>query len=206
MYVRTYAARAHMCADGGANRLFDELPSMVSDIAATETRDGFVPDTIIGDMDSIRDEVKAFYIARNARIVDLSADQDSTDLKKCIRDILAREKAAMRPRDGDVITVVVVGALGGRLDHELANLSILYEYHHQRCTADSEEKEGSEDSETPRVQIVIVSDTCIAYVLPKGINRISLVRVCSVWSVCVCVRAISTDIVCHTHTLYYFGF
>lgn len=164
-----------MCADGGANRLFDELPSMLSEIAASETRDSFVPDTIIGDMDSIRDEVKAFYVAHSARIVDLSSDQDSTDLKKCIRDIIAREKAAVRPHEDAAITVVVVGALGGRLDHELANLSILYEYH-QRTAESEEEENGSDDNGTPRVQIVIVSDTCIAYVLPRGTNRISLVR------------------------------
>ena len=38
-----------ICADGGANRLFDTL--------GAEARRAFVPDYIIGDLDSVRDEV-----------------------------------------------------------------------------------------------------------------------------------------------------
>lgn len=42
-----------ICADGGANRLFDQL--------TVARRSLFVPDFIIGDLDSVRDEVKQFY-------------------------------------------------------------------------------------------------------------------------------------------------
>ena len=47
---RLWAASSfRVCADGGANRLFDTL--------GAEARRAFVPDYIIGDLDSVRDEV-----------------------------------------------------------------------------------------------------------------------------------------------------
>lgn len=42
-----------VCADGGANRLFDSL--------LPELRANCIPDYIVGDLDSLRPEVKDFY-------------------------------------------------------------------------------------------------------------------------------------------------
>lgn len=42
-----------VCADGGANRLFDSL--------TPENRTTCIPDYIVGDLDSLRSEVKDFY-------------------------------------------------------------------------------------------------------------------------------------------------
>ena len=173
------AAKVRLCADGGANRLYDELVPMLAAGGGEEARaaamEDFVPDTIIGDMDSIRDEIKGHYSRRGSRLVDLRHDQDSTDLKKCIRHIIASTggRPANAPGgagadDGaDDIRIVVIGALGGRLDHELANLSLLYEYH---ASAASESARGG------RLRITIVSDECVAFVLPRGRNTIQLVR------------------------------
>ena len=42
------------------------------------------PALIAGDLDSISDEVRQFYSQEGTRIIDLSHDQDSTDLQKCL--------------------------------------------------------------------------------------------------------------------------
>ncbi|KAF5825709.1 thiamine pyrophosphokinase, partial [Dunaliella salina] len=44
----------------------------------------FLPSVIKGDLDSIRPEVLAFYKGLGVPVVDSSADQDTTDLTKCI--------------------------------------------------------------------------------------------------------------------------
>lgn len=85
-----------VCADGGANNLQDDL----------------IPDAIIGDLDSL-DERESWQQRLGARLIHV-AEQDSTDLEKC----LLRLKAPF---------ILGVGFLGGRIDHELAALHALVE-------------------------------------------------------------------------------
>ncbi|KAK9017940.1 hypothetical protein V6N11_000936 [Hibiscus sabdariffa] len=55
-------ARLHLCADGGANRLFDEMPLFFPNENASDVRRSrYKPDAIKGDMDSIRKDVLDFY-------------------------------------------------------------------------------------------------------------------------------------------------
>ena len=57
MYVHTLSAASfRVCADGGSNRLYDALPSMLGlpDGAAGQARQEFLPEVILGDLDSIR--------------------------------------------------------------------------------------------------------------------------------------------------------
>ncbi|KAL6766471.1 TPK1 [Auxenochlorella protothecoides x Auxenochlorella symbiontica] len=112
-------ATLRICADGGANRLYDELrgPSHASDSAPMP-----LPHAIIGDLDSIRPEVAAYYHDAGVAITDLSHDQDSTDLQKCVDYAAAH---GCRPQH-----IVAFGAHGGRLDHILSNLGCLYRYRH----------------------------------------------------------------------------
>lgn len=65
------------------------------------------PDAIIGDLDSIEPEVLAFYRGAGCSIHDLSHDQDSTDLMKCV------EYARSRMRRGATIIAAGVHAAGG---------------------------------------------------------------------------------------------
>tara|TARA_R110002096_G_scaffold273496_7_gene467402 strand:+ start:829 stop:1509 length:681 start_codon:yes stop_codon:yes gene_type:complete len=69
---------------------------------------GQVPDAVIGDLDSISAVAQARLGARVHHI----AEQDSTDFDKCLRNIAAP-------------FVIALGCLGGRVDHELAVLSVL---------------------------------------------------------------------------------
>jgi thiamine pyrophosphokinase len=89
-----------IAADGGA-RLLDRL--------------GRLPHLLIGDLDSVDPALVASYEALGVPIERHAVNKDQTDLE------LALEAALARQAD----EVVIVGALGGRLDHALANVLIL---------------------------------------------------------------------------------
>jgi thiamine pyrophosphokinase len=83
-----------VAADGGAN---------------SAVAHGFLPDVVIGDMDSVSDATRSVL---PANIFHHVYEQDSTDFDKALRNI----KAPL---------VVGLGFLGKRLDHELAAMSVL---------------------------------------------------------------------------------
>lgn len=127
-----FAAAFFICADGGANRLHDELPTMVPDQPADTVRKQYLPHLIKGDLDSIRPDVAEFYKQAGVPLVDLSHDQDSTDLQKCIHYIrdnkMVRSNSTETSSDVPIRTILALGGHGGRLDHILANLSTLYTF------------------------------------------------------------------------------
>lgn len=89
-----------ICCDGAAQKL---------------VKNGYEPDVIIGDLDSISEEMKITYADRLIQIVD-----DSTnDLTKAV--YYAKEKG--------IEHVVVVGATGEREDHALGNIALLAVHH-----------------------------------------------------------------------------
>ncbi|KAE8657666.1 Thiamine pyrophosphokinase 1 [Hibiscus syriacus] len=55
------AAQLRLCADSGANRVYDEMPLLFPEEDASGVRRRYKPDIIEGDMDSIRKEVLDFY-------------------------------------------------------------------------------------------------------------------------------------------------
>ncbi|XXG54146.1 hypothetical protein AAC387_Pa03g2099 [Persea americana] len=120
-------AQLRLCADGGANRLYDEMPALLPHEDLLDVRHRYKPDIIKGDMDSIRPEVQEFYIKLGTEVVDESYDQDTTDLHKCVNFILDctpnMEKSNLR--------ILVSGALGGRFDHELLPKTRHHEIHIQ---------------------------------------------------------------------------
>jgi thiamine pyrophosphokinase len=127
--------RAHIavCADGAANTLLDVR-------AALPLR---APHAVVGDLDSLRDDVAARLAAEGSLIVKVP-DEDTHDMHKAlewVRSTWAGETGAQageaqaqeqerahtpaleQPRP---ITVVAVGAFGGRLDQEMANINMLF--------------------------------------------------------------------------------
>ena len=96
-----------LCADGGANRLFDS--------AGDEER--VVPHTICGDLDSARPAVLQHYRQRGSRVL-LVEDQDSTDFDKAVREALALRRRGL----AEFSSVYAMNALGGRFDQTLANV------------------------------------------------------------------------------------
>ncbi|XP_043718689.1 thiamine pyrophosphokinase 1-like [Telopea speciosissima] len=135
------AAQLRLCADGGANRLYDEMPELFPQENSEHVRNRCKPDVIKGDMDSIRTDVQEFYSNLGTKILDESQDQDTTDLHKCISFI-----QDFMP-DKSNLCILVTGALGGRFDHEIGNINVLFRF--------------------SNVRIVLISDDCLIYLLPR---------------------------------------
>lgn len=89
-----------IAADGGANHL---------------QKMGILPAVLIGDLDSVNENVLNEFASAGVKIERYSDDKDETDIELALRYAIELEPAA----------IMVVGALGGRLDQTLANLSIL---------------------------------------------------------------------------------
>lgn len=89
-----------IAADGGANHLM---------------KMGILPDIVIGDLDSVDEDTLFELTSAEVKIEQFSEDKDETDIELALR-----YAVELRPS-----AVLIVGALGGRLDQTLANLSIL---------------------------------------------------------------------------------
>ena len=115
-------AALRLAADGGANRLHDGLPRLLPAEAPDAERARLAPHAVLGDLDSARPEVLDYYRDLGVDVQDLSADQMTTDLEKCLAAAAAAHAAA------PLAAVVALGALGGRLDHTLAALAALHAF------------------------------------------------------------------------------
>ena len=73
----------HVCADGGANRLYDATSGTQNSSSNKNNIDKFIPDMITGDLDSIRSDVRAYYEEKGVPIV-LVEDQNYHDLDKSL--------------------------------------------------------------------------------------------------------------------------
>ena len=89
-----------ICCDGAANHYLDS---------------GRIPDRIVGDGDSLREEYKRKY----ASILHLNPDQETNDQTKAIQYLTQK----------GIRSVAILGATGKREDHTLGNISLLIEYH-----------------------------------------------------------------------------
>lgn len=76
------AADVVVAADGACRKLYDSL--------SPPARERFLPAAIVGDMDSLDDEARAFYAARGVPVVQVE-DQDTTDLFKCLEYLRAKQ-------------------------------------------------------------------------------------------------------------------
>ena len=89
-----------IAADGGANHLL---------------KMGILPEIVFGDLDSIDEDVLFDLTSADVEIMQYSEDKDETDIELALRYAVELQPTS----------VLIVGALGGRLDQTLANLSIL---------------------------------------------------------------------------------
>ena len=89
-----------ICADGGANHTY---------------KMGIIPNFIVGDLDSAEDNIIDYYKNNNVKFEKFPSKKDETDTELCI--YLANKLKCEE--------IHIIGALGGRLDHTLANINIL---------------------------------------------------------------------------------
>ncbi len=76
---------------------------------------GLAPDLVIGDMDSLPEQARAILERQGCRLIEHPRAKDETDLELALAH--AVQEGAQE--------IVVLGALGGRLDHLLANVLLL---------------------------------------------------------------------------------
>jgi len=98
-----------ICADGGARTALDL---------------GLAPAHVIGDFDSLSEAELRELEQRGACLHRHPARKDETDLELAL--LLATRPAMADGREpGGKAEIVILGARGGRLDHELANMLLL---------------------------------------------------------------------------------
>ncbi|CAI9096452.1 OLC1v1032606C2 [Oldenlandia corymbosa var. corymbosa] len=118
------------------------MPQLFPNDDLHAVRRKYKPDAIKGDMDSVRDDVVHFYKDLGTTIVDASHDQDTTDLHKCVLYIHNN----IPDLQNSNLCILVVGALGGRFDHELGNINVLYNF--------------------STVRLILLNDDCLIQLLP----------------------------------------
>lgn len=94
-----------ICADGGANRLYD----------ATYPSTDYIPDKIVGDLDSLLPGVRSYFEAHKAEVT-RDKCQDTNDLDKALKRCEGFDR------------VFIYGAYGGRFDQEMASFHTLYKW------------------------------------------------------------------------------
>ena len=102
------------------SKLFDKVIAVDSGLIAVDKL-GICPDYIVGDFDSVTKELLKSYREReNVTIKEYDPVKDATDTHIALD--LARE---LNPKE-----ITILGGTGNRIDHMLANISLLYMFIH----------------------------------------------------------------------------
>jgi len=103
-YLQNIGYTALLCADGGAD---------------SAKKSGFVPDYIIGDFDSVKKETLRYF--KNKSDIIRIKSQNDTDVEKCMKFAIKKNYKE----------VMLLGAVGDRLDHSFCNLGIVLKFFHK---------------------------------------------------------------------------
>lgn len=160
-----------VCADGGANRLYDyaEKHNLLH---------SFIPKLIIGDLDSLKESVRLHYRSNNV-LIKKQDTQYATDFSKSVCAIkllcsgfeqqladvqsehdgvlqLTEELAKLSKLSKERLIIISLGGIGGRFDHSIQLVSQLYKYHVKE----------------PQIRFVLVNNSDVVFLVPKGSNFI----------------------------------
>jgi len=97
-----------ICADGGANHL---------------KKLGVIPDILIGDFDSISVETIEFYQNKNIEIINFPPEKDYTDSELAVETAISK----------GFKDIIILGGIGSRMDHTIANVFLLKMIHEAGC-------------------------------------------------------------------------
>ncbi|KAJ5145701.1 thiamine pyrophosphokinase eukaryotic [Penicillium bovifimosum] len=171
-----------LCADGGANRLFD--------MTKTIENGPQIPDAIIGDLDSIRPAVQEHYSKLGVSVIK-DPDQYSTDFTKCLNylntraaEIIASPRNAKIPAkpntnggptaesDESHLEIVILGGLGGRVDQAFSQVHHLYMMTQKQRSIRNGESAEDKDSKGGGGNLYLVSEESITFIIQTGRNII----------------------------------
>ncbi|KAJ5134283.1 transcriptional regulator family: Fungal Specific TF [Penicillium atrosanguineum] len=179
-----------ICADGGANRLYDMMKKHAKE--ATE-----LPDRIVGDLDSLRPLVRQYYEKMGVAIVE-DEDQYSTDFTKCLKylnghvaEIIASPRQQKldssvkhgnaagdlqaQPAQTPTLEIVILGGLGGRVDQAFSQIHHLYMMtQNQRELREAYQANADSHCNKPAAggNLYLVSEESITFILQEGKNII----------------------------------
>jgi thiamine pyrophosphokinase len=147
-------ALVRICADGASNRLYQWSKSR---------QEKFIPDYIIGDLDSTHQELRDYYQNQGSKVFKVKC-QDSTDFTKCLRFASECLKNSDFTNFSDLQSLITKRiefnsiycfcGFGGRFDHAMSNINSLF----LPCIRD--------------LCTYIVSDESFTFLLKKGTNLI----------------------------------
>ncbi|KAI9671669.1 MAG: hypothetical protein M1831_003197 [Alyxoria varia] len=141
------ASQQIICADGGANRVFDLTSGGSQDESGK-----FIPDYITGDLDSLDPQVRRHYESQRVSIL-FDADQYSTDFGKSVK--LALDKSPHG--EEEMMDIIILGSMSGRVDQGLGLLS-----------------EIAREQSAHQIRFWLVSERSVSFILqgpPKAVGR-----------------------------------
>ncbi|KAJ5199464.1 thiamine pyrophosphokinase eukaryotic [Penicillium cf. griseofulvum] len=169
-----------ICADGGANRLFD-MPEV--------NEESKLPDSIIGDLDSIRPAVREHYEKLGVSVLQ-DPDQYSTDFTKCLKylnahatEIIASPRkgkptngangsTSTSPSDQSPLEIVILGGLGGRVDQAFSQVHHLYMMTQTQRSIRENETSSPDANPAAGGNLYLVSEESITFIIQTGKNTI----------------------------------
>ncbi|KAJ5381146.1 uncharacterized protein N7496_003574 [Penicillium cataractarum] len=178
-----------ICADGGANRLYDMMKTHGNE--STE-----LPDQIMGDLDSIHPSTRKHYEDLGVPIIK-DPDQYSTDFTKCLKYLnshaaeiitsprrqkrkpasTTQETTATAKKSQSTLEIVILGGLGGRVDQAFSQIHHLYMMTQtQRQLRESQEPNAHDETEKlghgAGGNLYLISEESITFILQEGNNII----------------------------------
>lgn len=130
----------------------------------------WIPDVILGDLDSLRPRVRRYYEKRGSAVIH-DDDQNATDLTKCLHYVRTGTRNGDSPRAGPLsampptqsrLDIVVLGSLCGRVDQAFATLQPLIVASH----------DSSHPPHRCNGQILLVTSQNVSFILRPGRNKI----------------------------------